>query len=257
MNYQCIFLNKEHYSELNKKTLVLYVFHQYNERVEYFIKNALFEDSYVDFVFMCNDPYFDIYSKVPSYVKTFNRENKGYDFGAWSDLLLKQKYAYKPYDTYIFVNSSVKGPFMNNHIGEKWTDVFKNGLTNDIQLYGVTINTINDPLNKTHVQSYLYSMKQDMVHKLIEDGLFSEIYVDTFNEAIFDKEVKMSRLVLNRGGNIGCTHTYYKGIDWRFNEKKPNDYDIKFLYDIMHPKFMNKLWSIDELVFVKGNRVFV
>ena len=242
---------------IHNNTLVLYVFHKYNERVEYFIKNALFQDSNVDFVFMCNDPTFDISSKVPSYVTTFNRKNKGFDFGAWSDLLIKYKYAYKHYNTYIFVNSSVKGPFMNNYIGEKWTDILKNGLSDDIQLYGITINTCNDPLNKSHVQSYLFSMKQDMVHKLIEDGLFSEIYVDTFNEAINDKEIKMSRLVLNRGGNLGCVHTYYKNVDWRFNKKQPHEYNIKFLDDIMYPKFHNKLWTCDELIFIKGNRVSV
>jgi hypothetical protein len=48
-----------------KKTLVLYVFHTYNDRVEHFIKNAVFKADDVDFVFMCNDPSFDLSSRVP------------------------------------------------------------------------------------------------------------------------------------------------------------------------------------------------
>ena len=36
------------------KLLVLYVFHEYNERVEYFFINALFQDPNVDFVIIFN-----------------------------------------------------------------------------------------------------------------------------------------------------------------------------------------------------------
>lgn len=240
---------------MSNKTLVLYVFHKFNDRVEHFIKHAIFDAPNVNFVIMCNDPTFDIKSKVPPGVKTFNRENKGYDFGGWSDLLLKHRLAFEPsYDTYLFVNSSVIGPFMGEHADEQWTDIFRKGLNEDVKLFGVTINCCQKPLTFAHVQSYLFAMSKQTVHDLIKDGLFSEKYVNNFLEAILDKEVRMSRLIIERGGNIGSTHRYYGGVDFRFKYKMPQDYNIDFLGDIMYPKHQNKLWTSDELVFIKGNR---
>ena len=242
-----------------QRTLVLYVFHQYNERVDYFIKNAVFEAPDVDFVFMCNDLTFDIESRLPHYVKSFRRENKGYDFGAWSDLLIKHGYAYADYDTFIFANSSIKGPFMGNHKDERWTDIFCNGL-NDVKLYGVTINCENfygkiDPTENAHIQSYLFAVKKSTRFEVIEDGIFSEIYIESFPELITKREIGMSRVIIKRGGNIGCTHDYYKGVDWRFTTKQPSDYPIVFKSDIMYENSMDTLWTPDELVFFKGNRV--
>ena len=82
----------------------------------------------------------------------FKRENLGYDFGAWScadDL-------YKNYDTFIFVNSSVVGPFIPFYFDGKWSDIFLKGLNNNVRLFG-------SPINKeyrNHVQSYVYAMKK-------------------------------------------------------------------------------------------------
>jgi len=53
--------------------------------------------------------------KVPTYVKTMHRDNIGYDFGGWSDALLTDN-LYEGYDNFIFVNSSVLGPFFSNCI---------------------------------------------------------------------------------------------------------------------------------------------
>jgi len=262
MNYQSLFLDRglEHYADETSKTLVLYVFHQFNDRVQHFIDHALFEAPDVDFVFMCNDPEFDIASHLPEYCTSFNRENKGYDFGAWSDLLLKHGYAQANYDTFLFANSSIKGPFMAKHPGQRWTDVFRDGLTEDIKLFGVTINCAVDridPATQTHLQSYLFAMKKPTLENLIEDGLFSETYVATFDEAIRNKEVAMSRMVIKRGGNIGSTLSYYKGIDWRSNNLQFSEYNVLFRGDVMYPQFMYQLWTPDELVFVKGNRVTI
>ena len=124
----------ESYNELHK-TLVLYVFHQFNDRVEYFIEHGCFKSNKVDFLFICNDPSFPIKEKVPSYVKTISRENKGFDFGGWSDALITHKYKDKPYHTYIFVNSSVKGPFQDKDDKSRWTERFENGLNEDVKLF--------------------------------------------------------------------------------------------------------------------------
>ena len=91
------------------KILVLYVFHIYNERVNHFIKNCIFDDENIDFIIISNNK--NNKFEVPNNVKTLFRENIGYDFGGWSDALLINN-LYKNYDKFIFVNSSVIGPFL-------------------------------------------------------------------------------------------------------------------------------------------------
>jgi hypothetical protein len=134
----------------------------------------------------------------------FYRDNIGFDFGGWSDALLTND-LYKKYTHFIFVNSSVIGPltkpykmidglwkcFSDSMV--KWTDIYLNGLTNEIKLFGSTINTCTDP-NKSHVQSYIFSMDIETLKYLIDCEIFSiRQMAKTFTDAIWNKEVLISR----------------------------------------------------------------
>ena len=253
--------NKEKFQN-SSKTLVLYCFHQYNERVEYFINNVIFKDNNVDFYIICNDMSLklsDLPVKIPNYVKTLNRENIGYDFGAWSDALLTNNY-YKNYDNFIMCNSSIIGPFLPPNYTKKWTDIYLDGLSSSIKLFGSTINTCgwgSCDINSTpHVQSYIFCVNKETLEYLIKTKIFSmDEYSQTFKDCIIFKEVGMSRKIIDNGWNIGSLLKYYKDVDFRFIDKKPTDYNIDFLDDVMYKKFYDKkLWTISEIVFPKGNR---
>ena len=236
-----------------KKTLVLYVFHEYNNRVEHFFKYCLFNDPNVDFIIISNNKNFKI-NNLPANVRFLARDNIGYDFGGWSDALLINE-LYKNYDYFIFVNSSVIGPFMNSD--EKWTDIYINGLKKDnIKLFGSTINSCRDPYNLSTVQSYIFSMDRVTLEYLIKCEIFSMTnYAKTFNDAIWLKEVQMSRKIIENDWNIGSLMNYYKDVDFRFKTKKPEDYNIKFLDDVINDRdYKNRVWSLYEVVFIKGNR---
>ena len=235
------------------KILVLYVFHVYNDRVKHFINNSIFKDTNVDFIIISNDK--NNHFEVPEYVKTLYRDNIGYDFGGWSDALLTNN-LYENYDNFIFVNSSVIGPFIPSYCKEKWTDIYINGLQNNIKLFGSTINTIEDPLNMSHIQSYIFAMDKTTLIYLIKCEIFSMTnYAKTFYDAIFQKEVFMSRKIIENNWNIGSLLPYYKDVDFTFSHKTPEEYNIPFLNDIMFPEFRNALWNEYELVFIKGNRI--
>ena len=105
---------------------------------------------------------------------------------------------YNHYDKFIFVNSSVIGPFLPSYFIGNWTDVYINGLKNDIKLFGSTINTCCDPLNTSHVQSYIFSMDKITLEYLIK-CLSITNYAKTFQDAIWEKEVLMSRKILENG----------------------------------------------------------
>jgi hypothetical protein len=110
-----------------------------------------------------------------------------------------------------------------------------------------------DPVNESHIQSYIFSMKRDTLDYLIEKGIFTKKrYITNFIEVIILREFKMSRLIIENGWNIGCLMPLYKGIDFTF---KTQNKDISYLGDIMLPQYYNKLWTVDELVFIKNNRI--
>jgi hypothetical protein len=77
---------------------------------------------------------------------------------------------------------------------------------------------------------------------------------DIFLKTIENKEVGMSRKIIENSWNIGCLMPRYQGVDFRFIYKKPADYGIDFLGDIMFPEYVDKVFTPEDLVFIKGNR---
>lgn len=240
------------------KTLVLYVFSELNERVNSFIKNAIFLDPDVDFIVINNGSQKDIV--LPDYVIYFKADNTGYDFGGWSKALLYND-LYKEYDSFIFVNSSASGPYLPSYFQGRWTDIYLNGLTDTVKLFGSSISTnslstVNDVEASSHVQTYIFAMKSETLLYLISKNIFSvKSFTSSSKETFLNREMKMSRLILENGWNIGCMMTYYKDIDFRFLTTKPSDCK-PFLGDPMVIKNVSdKLFNnFYELVFIKGSR---
>ena len=80
-------------------------------------------------------------------------------------------------------------------------------------------------------------------------------YATSFNDAIWCKEVLMSRKIIDNGWNISSLLPLYQNVDFTFKDKKPEEYNITFLNDIMYPCFRHSLWQDFQLVFIKGNRL--
>lgn len=240
------------------KTLVLYVFHELNDRVNSFIKNAIFLDPDIDFLVINNGS--EKEPILPDYVIYFKGNNLGFDFGGWSKGLLYNDF-YKNYDNFIFVNSSVSGPYLPSYFQGRWTDIYLNGLTDTVKLFGSTINTnnlrvTNDVEGSSHVQSYIFAMNLETLSFLILKEIFSLTkFSRNFEDAIVNKEIKMSRLIIENGWNIGCLMMRYNGVDFRFLASKPTDYK-PFIGDPMVSKNVSdKLFNnFYEVVFIKGNR---
>jgi len=235
------------------RLVVLYVFHIYNERVRYFIDNAIFYDENIDFVMISNDKENNF--EVPPYAYKMYRDNIGFDFGGWSDAILMNN-LHNEYDYFLFVNSSVIGPFVPNDYIGNWTDIYLNGLKDNVKLFGSTINAIGEPEKWAHVQSYIFCMDKITLHYLIDCEIFSITnYAANFHEAIWDKEVWMSRIIIGNGWNIGSLLPCYDMVDFTFKDKTPEEYNITFFRDVMDPEYNDILWNKYQLVFIKGNRI--
>lgn len=101
-------------------------------------------------------------------------------------------------------------------------------------------------------------MDKNTLKYLIECEIFSTTnYAETFGDAIWKKEVLMSRKIIENNWNIGSLLRYYKDVDFTFSYKKPSDYNILFLDDVMWQPFKDIVWNVYEIVFIKGNRVNV
>jgi len=220
------------------RSVVIYAFHEMNERVEYFFKNAIFRADDVDFVIVCNSKTLEF--TVPPYANVIRRDNIGYDFGAWSDAVV----VYPNYDRYLFVNSSVMGPFVPG----KWTDIFFNRLTDEVRLFGPTINyTQGLPV---HVQSYLFCMNRHTLSFLQYVKVFSTSEYETnFEGAIFNREIRMTTAVLQMRWNIGCLLSHYQGVDWRIVP-----HPTTCIEDVTFSNGRGWRWTDEEVVFIKGNR---
>lgn len=240
-----------------QKTLVLYVHHLQTERTNYFVENAIFIADDTDFLVIsngCNPP-----PNLPSHVEHITVPNVGYDFGGWSHGILDND-RYKNYTHFIFVNSSVWGPIMTGAlIGKRWTDVFLEGLSDDVKLFGSTINASDisgkDSTTCSHVQSYVFAMDVATLLFLCSKTIFSTTnYCLTFHDAIYDREIRMSTELLRAGHNIGCLTPHYQGVDFRFLMEPVGGYP-DFLCDMMFPSYLDKT-APDYLgiVFIKGNR---
>lgn len=245
-----------------EKLLVLFVFHQYNDRVRHFFKHSLFYDKDIDFLIICNDKTVNIDDKIIHYnVSVFYRDNIGYDFGGWSDGLLTND-LYKNYTHFIFVNSSVIGPFLHPDYKGRWTDIYLENLKDNVKLFGSIINANpnnrskqeDKKLSMAHIQSFIFSMDIITLYYLIKRGIFSNtVYVQSFHDAVYQKEVYMSRVIIENGWNIGSLVKLYHGVDFTFKDKPITDYEEEFYGDLMWAS-KQYLWDKYEIVFVKGNR---
>src|SRR5690349_3866332 len=74
----------------SKDILCIYVFHEMNNAVKFFIENGIYRSKHVDFHIVINNPDTKLVD-IPSYVNVTNRENVGHDFGGWSSVLHKNK----------------------------------------------------------------------------------------------------------------------------------------------------------------------
>lgn len=202
---------------------------QYKENFEYFLENVVKpHQTTMDFYIIING---NSTVNVPSFQNTtiIHRENKGYDFGAYSHCITH--HVSRTYEYYMFMNSSVRGPIPSN---TDWKNRFKKLFEKDVGLVGVSINMVSRttlehlaqgkhiPFTKnilSHVQSMFFILKKDVFLFLQRKGFFSDEEklnnTTDLMKIIIQKEVGMSQMVLDAGWNINCILTKYQNHDYR------------------------------------------
>jgi hypothetical protein len=256
-----VFINLKNKEGMNNKKLcVIYNYYEKDEKYKnnllFFLDNGILDE--VDYYFVINGDYSIKFPKK-SNIKIYNRENKGYDFGAYSYVIDKLKV----YDYYFFMNTSVKGPFLKDE--SKWYDKFLPLFNENVHLVGTSINictlptTCIDPNSEKavnpHVQSMFFAIDQKYFNELKNEKFFNENEINnmTFAELIRKKEVGLSEIAIKKGYNINCILSKYKNLNYLSIDKDINptskDGDSYF-----KGKYFGETIDPYEVVFFKTNR---
>jgi hypothetical protein len=167
------------------------------------------------------------------------RENIGFDFqGYYTGIMsLKNRGLLKLDNHYIFINCTVRGPFLQVFTQEyfKWYQPYLNLFKDNIKLVGSTISCLPKP----HVQSYLFVTDFQGVEFLLSKEFF-KVY-NTLQEIITHQEIAMSQLFLSNGWNISCLVPEYQNVDYvNFGTRK----DVGIVGHALCPH---------EVIFAKSN----
>lgn len=258
------FINREKFYVKNKYVCMFAYYEKnekYKENLNYFLQNGIYDN--IDYYIIVNGT---CSVKIPDKpnIKVIIRENKGYDFGAWNycvNNVLKN-----PYDYYIFLNSSVRGPYLQDKKINWLNEYLKLFNHPDIKLVGSSINIYyNNPdffddqiLFNTYGYSGPYSHVQSMFFILNTEGFeylknkkfFSKNY-DDFKELVAYKEIGMSQLILKNNWNINCILSKYKDYDYR---KVTSNFNPTGCDPYWEGSYFGKSIDPYEVIFYKNNR---
>lgn len=243
------------------KICVIYNYYEkndiYKKNFIYFLKNGILNE--LDYYIIINGKS-TVNIPIKTNVHIYYRENKGYDFGAFSYVINKK--INKKYDYYFFINTSVKGPYLRNP-NIKWYESFLSLFNTNTHLVGTSINIctikhIQDKFSKnvvSHVQSMFFVVDHSFLNELKNGNFFNEDEINNMNfgDLILNKEVNLSQIAINKGYNINCILSKYKGLDY-INIKE----NINLTSTYGDPYFINGYFgeTIDpyEVIFFKNTR---
>ena len=236
-----------------KKTVVVYVYHDYNTNVEFFIKHGLFESNKVDFIIVNNkNPLASKTSGLSlpssSNVSLMERPNIGHDFGGWSDAIFKNCLSEK-YDYFILINSTVRGPFLPPWYQVKdWTGLFTRLIDCETKLTGTTIGLVH---GRPVIQSMLLCFDRQGLEIGIKDNIFSPNPVQKEKgRVVMENEVQFSLSIANYGYRVrSIMAAYYNTVF-----EKP----VVTKEPIIEHCMTNGYFGVNihpyEIIFIKDNR---
>lgn len=195
-------------------------------------------------------------------------ENKNHDYGGYC-AALSQCIKFDNYDYFLFVNSSVRGPFFNHmhQNGRHWASVFIDLLDDSTGLVGSSINILQEsscisskflarfggrtPLS--HVQTTAYAMKRKTLFNLIDNDFFNEKNSLTKDDVIVNYELGLSQRILSMDMNIKCLLPEYNLVDYRqpHCDINPNSVEGDVLFK---NAYFGRTVHPYEAVFIKSNR---
>lgn len=242
-----------HYCEVNST---------YRDNLVYFLSTAICKN--ISYFFYISG---ECSVELPEYenVEYLYIENRNNDFGAVTEFYRSGQF--DRFDTYIFVNSSVRGPFLPLYYDRDWYQVFTERLSKKTALVGSSINLLptscdfegyfkenfgyNPPY--IHVQTTAYALSSAGFQILQDQGFYEETKTLSKSDVVTRYEILLSQIILHNNLKIAsilptCVSFSLEraGVDFPGSSRNGDP-----LYQF---GFYGRSLSPLESVFVKTNR---
>lgn len=132
----------------------------------------------------------------------FERENTGYDFGAWSEFLFERAGEWNPgqYDWVLFCNDTFTGPVQGAaHLRDMTLRMRSTGA----KFWGLTDNTHYGA--DWHIQSYYFEVHQSVLAMPAFRACFPRTVKDK-NDLVAKGEIKMTQRLMEAGVPLGVAY---------------------------------------------------
>lgn len=192
-------------------------------------------------------------------------ENKNFDFGAQCQFSKRNDCL--EYDAYIFINSSMRGPFLPEYHTRAWQSVFTERLKEKVALVGSSINLLPEDSETSlqfakmteyaapfiHVQTTAYAMSSTAYRMMRDLGFYNIDCHLTKLGAICYYELGLSQEIIKRGFKIASILPTY---DEFCLENKSSVYETNLKNGDPTNKsvFYGRSASPFEVLFVKPKR---
>ena len=252
---------------MSSKSLIIY---------HYFEKDASYRDNFLHFLIFGISAAHDYVVVVSgecsvdlpqlSNVRYVITEAKKSDFGGYAKVI-SAGLDVAAYKAVVFINSSVRGPFVPPYQAQSWLEIFLAPLVGDVGMVGVSICTLKEDFRHSihyqerfggqppysHVQTMAYALRPKVLDQLITDGFYQEDRDSSKTLAIENYEIHLSQLVLAMGWNLRGLLPELNRIDYRLPHVNPNPSStvgdpnevLGYFGRSVHPY---------EVLFVKTNR---
>lgn len=242
-----------HYFEANQN---------YRDNLIYFLSVAIRDD--IDFyIIIAGDCSVSLPEAINiNYLRTKNKNN---DYGGYVEFLKNFKITH---DFYVFINSSVRGPFLPNYYDGCWVDPFISRLYDRNHLVGASINNLSissdhsvamrskydylPPFN--HVQTTAYALTCKALEHLYSIGFYGNEEVMTKDEVILNYEIRLSCEIRKQGWSISSISQFDADFDYVVNDfivLNPSAHNGDS--QVRHG-FYSRSFTPYDLIFIKTSR---
>ncbi|MCG2579793.1 MAG: hypothetical protein KA296_02850 [Marinobacter sp.] len=203
-------------------------------------------------------------------VRILSVPNNNYDYGGYS-VVLNEFVDVKRYDYFLFVNSSVRGPFLPPCLGgtkRPWFEYFIDKFNYEVGVVGASINILNnysihsEAYRKIfggrapfpHVQTPVFALNQASLSYLLNISFFNSDCFWTRQEVVSRYEIRLSRCLIGAGWNMKCLLPEYNQFDYRtdaVSDPNPSAKDG----DVLWPgRYKGRTVHPYEVMFIKTAR---
>ena len=178
---------------------VVYSYYKHKKNLQFFVENGIESPKFEVYFVINGGEIPDLLLGLPEHIHILKRPNYGRDFAAYSHALAKLNF--KKYDSVIFMNDTVIGPFTPRYVDSKlWPEMFSSNLNETVKIVGLTINyCMQDKVcDVPHVQTMVFALDFTGIQLAIKNHIFDLELCDDPKGPMHVSTLKSKRDYINK-----------------------------------------------------------